>query len=112
MEEAHGAVEQVREKEGPGKKDEQKRSTLTNTDSIKGTSDTRAAEYLSQSLLNTVKYLLQGLPLQMNISERCTGEDHTNRGCHICRFCSQKQLVVTGGAHVPYIHCNSKPGVN
>ena len=35
-EEARGAVQQVREKEGPGKRDEQKRSTLTNTDSIRG----------------------------------------------------------------------------
>ncbi len=75
----------------------------------KRTRDTRAVKYLSQSPLHAIKYVLQSLPLQMNISEGCTGEDYTNRGC---RSCFQKQLVVRGGAHVPSIHCNSKPGVN
>lgn len=53
------------------------------------------------NVLNTTGYLLRCLPLQITISGGCTAKDKTNRGCHICPLCFQKQLVVRGGAHVP-----------
>lgn len=47
-----------------------------------------------------------------NISEGRTGQAYTNRGCHICHSCFQKQHVERREAHVPFIKCNSKPEVN
>lgn len=70
---------------------------------------TLTVKYVS---VTTELYLLQSLPLLINISEGCTGQDYTNRGCHICHSCFQKQLVVRGGAHVPFMHCNRMPAMN